>query len=124
MYNREDNAMAAARKVIRTTSKRKPNASALAMPAEKRKRVDDIMKKRVDAVVEAAKRSGLIGEKSGRIAGRVSPALVEEAKKLTGLASDTDLLEFALANVAVKDDFPDAFRKLKGTVDPTLDLEF
>lgn len=123
MYNSEDDAMAIARKALRTTSKGKPNASALAMPAEKRKR-DDIMKKRVEAVVEAAKRSGLIGEKSGRIAARVSPALVEEAKKLTGLASDTDLLEFALANVAVKDDFPDAFRKLKGTVDPTLDLEF
>jgi hypothetical protein len=54
----------------------------------------------------------------------VGTTVVEEANKLTGLASDTDLLEFALANVAVKDDFPDAFRKLKGTVDPTLDLEF
>lgn len=82
------------------------------------------MKKRVDAVVEAAKQTGLIGEKSGRIGGRVSPALVEEAKKLTGLQSDTDLLEFALANVALKDDFPENFRKLKSSVDPALDLEF
>ncbi|MEI5682717.1 hypothetical protein AAAK29_31010 [Mesorhizobium sp. CCNWLW179-1] len=54
----------------------------------------------------------------------MSVLLVEEAKKPTGLQSHTDLLEFALANVALKGDFSDAFRKLKGTVDPTLDLEF
>lgn len=79
---------------------------------------------RVDAVMEAARRSGLLGEKSGRIGGRVSPALVERAKELTGIETDTDLIEFALANVALKDDFPEAFRKLKGTVDSSLDLEF
>lgn len=81
-------------------------------------------RKRVDAVIDAARQSGLLGEKSGRIAGRVSPALVERAKKLTGIATDTELIEFALANVALEDDFPDAFRKLKGTLDPSLDLEF
>ncbi|WP_236016046.1 hypothetical protein [Brucella endophytica] len=87
-------------------------------------RADSIMKKRVDAVMQAARQSGLIGEKSGRIAGRISPVLVEEAKKATGLQSDTELLEFALANVALKDDFAKEFKKLKGTIDPTLDLEF
>lgn len=115
--------MAVAKKVVRTIGKRK-GASASSVRIGKRKRIDDIMKKRVDAVVEAAKRNGLISEKSGRIGGRVSPALVEEAKKMTGLESDSDLLEFALANVALRDDFPENFRKLKGTVDPTLDLEF
>jgi hypothetical protein len=112
-------------KAVRTTRRREPQ-SGLATPAHARKRAraDEIMKKRVVAVVEAARQTGLIGEKSGRIAGRVSPALVNQAKKLTGLQSDTDLLEFALANIALEDDFPEAFRKLKGTVDPTLDLEF
>jgi hypothetical protein len=117
--------MAAAEETVRRPVKRRtPKAAALAVRAEKRKRVGGIMKQRVNAVVEAARLSGLLGEKSGRIAGRVSPALVAEAKKQTGLESDTDLIEFALASVALKDDFPDAFRKLKGTVDPTLDLEF
>jgi hypothetical protein len=117
--------MAIAKKGVRTTRRRIPPSS-VASPgnAKKRARVDDILKKRVDAVVEAAKQMGLIGEKSGRIAGRLSPALIQQAKKLTGLQSDTDLLEFALANIALRDDFPDAFKKLKGTVDPTLDLEF
>lgn len=64
--------------------------------------------KHVDAVIEAARRSGLLGEKSGRIGGRVSPAQVERAKELTGIETDTDLIEFALANVALKDDFPEA----------------
>jgi hypothetical protein len=115
--------MAGGKKAVDATGGRNlPSGST--SPAQKRQRKDDMMKKRVDAVVEAARQIGLIGEKSGRIGGRVSPALVEEAKKLTGLQSDTDLLEFALANVALKDDFPESFAKLKGTVDPTLDLEF
>ena len=38
-----------------------------------------------------------------RIGGRVSPALVEQAKARTGIETDTDLIEFALANtVATK----------------------
>lgn len=117
--------MAAAKKAVRTPAKGRTPRAASAVRAGKGTRIDDIMQKRVNAVVEAARLSGLIGgEKSGRIAGRVSPALVEEAKKRTGLESDTDLIEFALASVALKDDFPSAFRKLKGTIDPTLDLEF
>ncbi|PYE89518.1 hypothetical protein [Phyllobacterium leguminum] len=87
-------------------------------------RTEHTMKKRVDAVVKVARQTGLIGEKSARIAGRVSPILVEEAKKRTGLQSDTDLIEFALANVAIEDNFAEEFKKLEGTVDPTLDLEF
>ena len=107
--------MVVEKKAVDTTGGRKlPSGSTSS--AQKRRRKDDVMRKRVDAVVEAARQIGLIGEKSGRIGGRVSPALVEEAKKLTGLQSDTDLLEFALANVALKDDFPESLAKLKGTV--------
>ena len=47
-----------------------------------------------------------------------------QAKQQTGIEADTDLIEFALANIALKDDFAEKFAKLKGTVDPTLDLEF
>lgn len=79
---------------------------------------------RVAAVIQAAKKAGLLGEKSDRIASRVSPDLVAQAKKQTGIEADTDLIEFALANIALKDDFAEKFAELKGTVDPTLDLEF
>lgn len=76
----------------------------------------------VRAVMRGAAESDLTLSKNGRIAGRVSPELIERAKARTGLQSDTELVEFALANVALEDDFSQVFRALKGTVDPDLDL--
>jgi hypothetical protein len=78
----------------------------------------------VEAVMAAAHRSGLLQEKSGRIGGRVSPALVEQAKARTGIEADTDLIEFALANIALEDKFAEAFKAVRGTVDPDLKLGF
>ena len=79
---------------------------------------------RVGAVMGAAERSGLIAAKDGRIGGRISQKLVEAAKARTGIETDTDLLEFALANLALEDNFANAFRAVRGTVDPELDLRF
>ena len=79
---------------------------------------------KVQAVLARAQESGLIARKGGRISGRVSPELIERAKARTGIRSDTELVEFALANLAIDDDFADAFRALRGTVDPDLDLGF
>jgi hypothetical protein len=78
----------------------------------------------VEAVIAAAKRSGLLHEKSGRIGGRVSPALVEQAKARTGIDTDTDLIEFALANIALEDKFAAKFKAVRGRVDPDLKLGF
>ena len=78
----------------------------------------------VTAVLARAAESGLTSGKGGRISGRVSPALIERAKARTGLQSDTELIAFALANVAIEDDFVPVFRSLRGTVDPELDLNF
>lgn len=83
-----------------------------------------VSKTRVDAVMKAAEHSGLLGEKSKRIGGRISPALIEQAKRHTGIETDTDLIEFALAAVALDDDFGSAFRKTRGTIDPELKLGF
>lgn len=81
-------------------------------------------REQIAAVMESAKRSGLLEEKSGRIAGRVSADLIEKAKARTGLTSDTELVEFALANLALEDNFAETFRKTQGTVDSTLKLGF
>jgi hypothetical protein len=81
-------------------------------------------KGRVKAVMRAAERSGLIGEKSGRIGGRVSPALVKQAKRQTGIESDSDLIEFALASIALEDNFAEVFKEARGKVDPELQLGF
>jgi len=79
---------------------------------------------RVTAVMTAAERSGLMGEKRGRIGGRISPALVRQAKAQTGIATDSDLIAFALASIALEDRFAESFRAVRGTVDPDLDLGF
>lgn len=84
----------------------------------------DVSKSRFHAVMEAAARSGLLGEKSKRIGGRISPALLEQAKNNTGIITDTDLIEFALATVALDDNFGRIFRETHGTVDPDLKLGF
>lgn len=78
----------------------------------------------VEAVMAAAQRSGLLHEKSGRIGGRVSPALVKQAKARTGIATDTDLIEFALANIALEDSFAETFKATRGKVDQDLKLGF
>ncbi|MCF8707878.1 hypothetical protein [Rhizorhapis sp. SPR117] len=79
---------------------------------------------RVEAVMAAAERSGLLEEKSGRIGGRVSQTLVKRAKALTGIETDTDLIEFALANVALEDGFAERFKAARGKVEPDIDLGF
>jgi hypothetical protein len=83
-----------------------------------------VSKARFEAVMQAAERSGLLREKSGRIGGRVSPALVEQAKRQTGIEADTDLIAFALATIALEDDFAQTFKESRGKVDRALKLGF
>ena len=87
-------------------------------------RIVDTRRTAVEKVMTAAGLAGLRGKKTQRISGRVSPELVRKAKKHTGLQSDTDLVEFALANLALDDNFARTFRKVGSTVDPDLDLGF
>jgi len=72
----------------------------------------------------AAERSGLLSEKSSRIAGRVSPELVAQAKRQTGIEGDTDLIAFALASVALEDNFAEVFKDSRGKVPADLKLGF
>jgi hypothetical protein len=83
-----------------------------------------VSKARFEAVMQAAEQSGLLSEKSGRIGGRVSSALVKQAKRQTGIETDTELIEFALATVALEDNFAKAFKESRGKVDPELKLGF
>ena len=83
-----------------------------------------VSKARFEAVMRAAEQSGLLAGKSGRIGGRVSPALVRQAKRQTGIMADTDLIEFALATVALEDNFAVAFKRSRGKIDPELKLGF
>jgi hypothetical protein len=85
---------------------------------------DAVSKARFEAVMRAAEQSGLLSEKSGRIGGRVSPVLIKRAKRQTGIETDTDLIEFALATVALDDNFAKAFKESRGKVDLRLKLSF
>lgn len=84
-----------------------------------------VQRNRTDLIMSEAKNAGLIGgPKDTVIRGRVSKALVKAAKKRAGVSTDTELLEVALSNLALADDFGEKFVKRKGSVDPDLDLEF
>ena len=75
-------------------------------------------------VLDTAERAGLLSGENGRIAGRVRAELIRLAKERSGLTSDTQLLEYALAKVALEDDFGPKILARKGRVSTDIDLEF
>jgi hypothetical protein len=75
--------------------------------------------------LELAHKEGLLGgARTKMIRGRMPAALVAEAKNRAGVESDTDLIELALANIAVSDEYADWLLSQRGAVDPELDIEF
>lgn|SRR5215469_10799557 len=81
--------------------------------------------RRFHDVIMIAEREGLLrGERTKVVRGRMPEALVSEAKKRTGIESDTDLIELALANIAVADDYAEWLLSRRGSVDSGVQLEF
>ncbi len=77
------------------------------------------------ATLDSARAAGLLGDaKDARVAGRVSSGLVAAAKKRAGLSSDTDVIEIALARLALEDDFGARLVRNKGSLPRELDIEF
>lgn len=77
-----------------------------------------------DVMVIAEKEGLLHGERTQVVRGRMPEALVARAKKRTGIDSDTDLIEVALANIAVADDYADWLLSRRDAVDREAELEF
>lgn len=75
-------------------------------------------------VLKTAKDIGLLEGARGRIAGRIRKQLVDAAKTRSGIKSDTDPLEYALARVALEDDFGQKLIARQGRVPPDINLEF
>ena len=74
-------------------------------------------------VLEQAKAAGLLGAaKNTRVSGRVPSELIEAAKKRAHVTSDTELLELALARLALEDDFGVRLVARKGSVPSDIDL--
>jgi hypothetical protein len=75
------------------------------------------------ATLESARAAGLLGDaKDARVAGRVSSELVAAAKRRSGLSSDTDVIEIALARLALEDDFGARLVRNKGSVPRELNI--
>lgn len=77
-----------------------------------------------EVMVVAEKQGLLRGERTHVVRGRMPEALVTRAKKRTGIVSDTALIEIALANIAVADDYADWLLSRRGTVGSEANLEF
>lgn len=75
-------------------------------------------------VIDTARRLGLLDGESGRIGARIKHRLVAAAKDTCGITSDTELLEYALAKVAIEDDFGAKLVGRKGRITKDIDLEF
>src|SRR3954463_15078712 len=91
--------------------------------SEERAAPGELLARRREAVLGQAREAGLLGEdKDARISGRVRRALIEAAKRRTGLSSDTELVEYALARVALEDEFGARLVRRKGAVPPDVDL--
>ena len=80
---------------------------------------------RLNEVLTVAKEHGLLsGTRTRVLRGRMPAGLVEQAKRRSGITSDSKLLEAALANLAVADDYWQWLHSQRGTINPDLDLEF
>ena len=76
-------------------------------------------------VLALAEQEGLLrGQRTKVVRGRMPERLVSEAKKRTGIHSDADLIEVALANIVVGDDYAEWLLSRRGSVDSEIPLEF
>jgi len=82
------------------------------------------MSRRRRLVMDTARQLGLLSGENSRIGGRIRRDLVAAAKAQSGIASDTELLEYALARVALEDDFGAKLVSRKGCIPKDIDLEF
>jgi len=94
-----------------------PRSSKRPKPAASSRRLDD-------ALSIAGQQGLLSGRRTLTVRGRMPSLLVEQAKKKTGIQSDSKLIEAALANIVVADEYADWLLAQRGTVSKDLDLEF
>lgn len=85
-------------------------------------RASSLASSRVTATLSRAAAIGLTpGNKTKRLSGRAHEELFAAARERSGL-DGSDLLEYALAKVALEDDFAERLLAREGTIDRALDL--
>lgn len=87
-------------------------------------KADEVAQSRHKLVLDQARATGLLGgAKNERLSGRVSAKLIAAAKRRAHVSSDTKLLELALSNLALEDDFGSMLVERRGSIDGTLVLD-
>jgi hypothetical protein len=90
-----------------------------------KRRKPAVTARRLGDVLSIAEQQGLLsGDRSLIVRGRMPSLLVEQAKKKSGIQSDSRLIEAALANLVVADDYADWLLAQRATLSKDLDLEF
>jgi hypothetical protein len=85
----------------------------------------DVSSRRFGDALSIAEKQGLLsGARTLTVRGRMPSLLVEQAKKKTGIQSDSKLIETALANIVAADDYADWLLAQRDTVSKNLNLEF
>ena len=88
-------------------------------------KISKLGRRSVQKVLSLAEQQGLLrGTRTHMVRGRMHEALVSSAKARTGIRSDTELLEVALANLALADDYAEWLLSQRGTLPRDLELEF
>jgi hypothetical protein len=93
--------------------------------AKKTVKTEKKVTRRFADALAIARETGLLkGSRTKLVRGRMPDALVAKAKARSGVQSDTELIEVALANLAVADEYAGWLLAQRGKVNKDLDLEF
>jgi hypothetical protein len=74
------------------------------------------------AVLELQQAGALTGARSQKLSTRVDPGLIEAARRRTGLSSDSDLINAALAVIAAGDDYGEWLVRQSGRLPEDFEL--
>ena len=93
--------------------------------AKKSLKTEKKVTRRFADALAIARETGLLkGSRTKLVRGRMPDALVAKAKARSGVQSDTELIEVALANLAVADEYAGWLLAQRGKVSKDVDLEF
>ncbi len=92
-------------------------------PRPAREQSSTVAGRRVDVTMRTAASVGLTeGKKERRLSWRANDRLVQAAQQTSGLEG-SELLDYALAKVALEDDYAEKLLALRGSVSRDMDLE-
>lgn len=81
-----------------------------------------LSERRREAIISAAAGEGLLGGERAALGARTPRALVARAKARSGIQSTSALVEYALARVALEDDFAERLVARRGSLPTDFDL--